>query len=342
MKIIRPIQSSDYPALHEIAVESGHGFTSLPVNEELLRKRINSSEQSFATDVAQPGHESYLFVMEDTDTQQVVGTSGIEAAVGLDDAFYHYHLGKVVHSSRELDIYNTVDILTLCNDYTAVTEICTLFLRESARQGNNGRLLSKFRFLFLMEHQQRFAETVIAEMRGISDENGNSPFWQWLEEHFFSMDFPTADYLTGIGQKVFIAELMPKYPIYVSLLSKEAQDVIGKVHPQTKPALQLLESEGFACRGYVDIFDAGPTVEASIKNIHTAQHSRKLPVVIGDVEQSTEFMMINTRVQDFRGVAAPLELDEQQQKVVITAETARALNVEAGEEIRFAPLRLRG
>ena len=83
MKIIRPIQSSDYPALHEIAVESGHGFTSLPVNEELLRKRINSSEQSFATDVTQPGHESYLFVMEDTDTQQVVGTSGIEAAVGL-------------------------------------------------------------------------------------------------------------------------------------------------------------------------------------------------------------------------------------------------------------------
>ena len=85
----------------------------------------------------------------------------------------------------------------------------------------------------------------------------------------------------------------------------------------------------------MDIFDAGPTVEASIKNIHTAQHSRKLPVVIGDVEQSTEFMMINTKIQDFRGVAAPLQLDEQQQKVVITAETARALNVEAGEEIRL-------
>ncbi|MFN3589050.1 MAG: arginine N-succinyltransferase, partial [Spirosomataceae bacterium] len=50
-------------------------------------------------------------------------------------------------------------------------------------------------------------------------------------------DFPTADYLTGIGQKVFIAELMPKYPIYVSLLSKEAQAVIGKVHEKTRPAL---------------------------------------------------------------------------------------------------------
>lgn len=342
MKVIRPIQSSDYQALHAIAVESGHGFTSLPVNEGLLRKRINSSEKSFSTQVQAPGNESYLFVMEDTEDNSVVGTSGIEASVGLDDAFYHYHLGKVVHSSRELDIYNTVDILTLCNDYTAVTEICTLFLRENARQGNNGRLLSKFRFLFLMEHQQRFSETVIAEMRGVSDENGSSPFWQWLEEHFFSMDFPTADYLTGIGQKVFIAELMPKYPIYVSLLSKEAQDVIGKVHPQTKPALQLLESEGFACRGYVDIFDGGPTVEASIRNIRTAQNSQKMPVRIDDTVEGVDFMMINTKVIDFRGVAAPLVIDDEQGVICITAETADALGVSEGDFIRFAALKLRG
>ena len=99
-------------------------------------------------------------------------------------------------------------------------------------------------------------------MRGVSDENGRSPFWEWLEAHFFSMDFPTADYLTGIGNKVFIAELMPKYPIYVNLLSQEAQNVIGKVHKKTEPALRLLQEEGFSCRGYVDIFDGGPTVEA--------------------------------------------------------------------------------
>ena len=74
---------------------------------------------------------------------------------------------------------------------------------------------------------------------------GNSPFWEWLEAHFFSMDFPTADYLSGIGNKVFIAELMPRYPIYTNLLSQEAQDVIGHVHEKTRPALRLLEREGF-------------------------------------------------------------------------------------------------
>ena len=44
--------------------------------------------------------------------------------------------------------------------------------------------------------------------------------------------------LTGIGKKGFIADLMPKLPIYVNLLSKEAQAVIGEVHDNTRPALK--------------------------------------------------------------------------------------------------------
>ena len=343
MKIIRPIQKSDYSALHDIAVESGIGFTSLPVNEELLTRKIAGAERSFTEQVDKPGTQSYLFVMEDTETGEVVGTSGIEATVGLDDAFYHYHLGTVVHASRELKVHNTVDILTLCNDYTGVSEICTLFLRESAREGNNGRLLSKFRFLFMMEHQERFAETIIAEMRGVSDEKGASPFWRWLEEHFFSMDFPTADYLTGIGNKVFIAELMPKYPIYVNLLSDEAQAVIGQVHDKTKPALQLLEQEGFSCRGYVDIFDAGPTVEANLQHVRTAQVSRKLAVKIDDTaaKAGEQHFVINTLVEGFRAASTELVVDEDNQRVLLSAEAAKALNVSENDLVRFAPAKIK-
>ena len=214
-----------------------------------------------------------------------------------------------------------------------------MFLRESARHGNCGRFLSKVRFLFMMEHKARFAETVIAEMRGISDETGKSPFWQWLEEHFFSMDFPTADYLTGIGQKQFIAELMPKYPIYVSLLSKEAQAVIGKVHDKTQPALRLLESEGFSCRGYVDIFDAGPTVEANLTHIRTAQASRKLAIKIDEqtVDSDTEYFVINCKIAEFRAIATSLNIDEANELAIISQADAEQLDVQNGDFIRFAP-----
>ncbi|NMP31671.1 arginine N-succinyltransferase [Thalassotalea sp. M1531] len=335
MIIIRPIQASDYDDLHRIAVESGHGFTSLPVNEELLKKRIEHSEKSFNVEVTQPGNEGYLFVMEDTKTGAVVGTSGIEAAVGLEDAFYHYHLGKVVHNSRELGIYNTVETLSLCNDYTGASEICTLFLGEGHRKNNNGRFLSRFRFLFMAEHAERFADTVIAEMRGVSDDDGRSPFWAWLEEHFFSIDFPTADYLTGIGKKVFIAELMPKYPIYVNLLSKEAQLVINKVHEKTVPALRLLEAEGFARRGYVDIFDGGPTVEANRNSIRAAADSQKCQVIIGEVSEQNKFIICNSKVKEFRATQAAVSLRETANQVVISQEAADAILVKEGDWVRI-------
>ena len=195
----------------------------------------------------------------------------------------------------------------------------------------------------MMEHRERFSETVIAEMRGVSDEKGRSPFWEWLETHFFSMDFPTADYLTGIGNKVFIAELMPKYPIYVNLLSEAAQNVIGKVHDKTRPALQLLEEEGFSCRGYVDIFDAGPTVEANLSHIRTAQSSLKLPVVIDDMAaaQGQTHYIINTSIDEFRAVAAEMTISEEQRVAVLSRQAAAALNVNEGELVRFAPVTFR-
>jgi arginine N-succinyltransferase len=342
MIIIRPIETSDYTDLHRIAIESGHGFTSLPVNEKILKERITRSETSFVDGITEAGNQGYLFVMEDTELNQVVGTTGIEAAVGLDNAFYHYHLGKVVHSSRELNIYNTVETLSLCNDYTGATEICTLFLEGSHRKEGNGRFLSRCRFLFMAQHKERFAQCVIAEMRGVSNHDGRSPFYDWLEEHFLSIEFTKADYLTGIGNKSFIAELMPTHPIYVSLLSKDAQEVINNVHTKTVPALKLLENEGFSRRGYVDIFDAGPTVEADLNQIRAVYESELFQVRISDDEYnnnladkvSTKFIVCNTQVKGFRATQCKTVICQETQTIVLPTDVAKALNVQSSDSIR--------
>ncbi len=340
MLVIRPIQETDYPALLQMAVSSGIGFTSLPVDEPLLREKLAHSIRSFASDIGHPGDLHYLMVAEDTESGEVVGTTAIDAAVGLNNPFYTYHLGKVVHASSSLNIYNVVETLTLTNDYTGVTELCTLFLQESHRQGQNGRLLSKCRFLLMAEHPQRFNDSVIAEMRGVSDEQGRSPFWQWLQDNFFSMDFPTADYLTGVGKKEFIAELMPKYPIYVNLLSKEAQAVIGEVHEKTRPALRLLEAEGFCKHGYVDIFDAGPTVECPLPLIESVKRSFKVSLSIGKPSIDAQPMLLtNARLKDFRACVAEIEVHQQQPTAVISQQTATALQVSEGDSLRVGALR---
>lgn len=335
--IIRPIRASDYDALYQCAIESGHGFTSLPVDESLLRKRIERAQDAFAkTHIAKPGEEGYLFVMEDTANGEIAGVAGIEAAVGLSEAFYHYHLGKVVHHSPKHNVYNALQTLTLCNDYTGATELCTLFVREPYRFGRNGRAMSKFRFLFLAQFSQRFSSRVFAEMRGVSDESGRSPFWAWLEKHFFTMDFPRADYLTGIGDKTFVAELMPRFPIYVNLLDDSAQKVIGKVHENTVPALKLLQSEGLMFRDYIDIFDAGPTVEGDLKQLKTVRNSRLMTVVIGQPEVAESYLVCNLSVANYR--ACHTHVTCQGDEVVLHPEVAAALQVEKGQQVRIAPL----
>jgi len=340
MQVIRPIKKSDFDALKQIAIESGHGFTSLPVNDEQLAEKISRAELSFNKSASSPGDEGYLFVLEDTQTGEIIGTTAIEAAVGMNVPLYHYHKSKSVHHSKALGVYNTVEVLTMCNDYTGASEICTLFLREAFRKGLAGRLLSRVRFLFMAEHPTRFADTVIAEMRGVSDEHGHSPFWEWLQEHFFSIDFPEADHLIGIGSKGFISELMPKHPIYANLLSDKAQAVIGQVHEKTKPALRLLEKEGFEHRGYVDLFDAGPTVESKLNKIRSVKESINSKVTISDdISNETVFAICNTSISDFRATFTPqVKYIKEQGITVISPAVAKALNVSEGDSIRFINL----
>lgn len=336
MLVVRPIAMSDYEALHTCAVESGHGFTSLPVNQELLTHRIQHSEYSFSKpEVNQPGDEGYLMVGFDSETGEIAGTTGIEASVGWDIPFYSYHISTIVHASPKLGVNNVVKLLTFGNNYTGCSEICTLFLRPGFRQGLNGRLMSKCRFLMMAEHPHRFSHTIFAEMRGVSDEEGNSPFWQWLQEHFFSIDFTMADYLTGIGKKGFIADLMPKLPIYINLLSKDAQAVIGQVHEKTRPALKLLEKEGFTCRNYVDIFDAGPSVECDLRNIESVRESVRAKVEVAEHSSSQNFLMCNTSFEHFRATAEKAAYNRERSTVIISPKVAQALHVDDGDFLRI-------
>ena len=57
MLVIRPITAADFPALKNIAIESGAGFTSLPVNDLRLNQKIQHAEHSFAADVTAAGDQ---------------------------------------------------------------------------------------------------------------------------------------------------------------------------------------------------------------------------------------------------------------------------------------------
>ena len=341
MMVIRPIQQGDLESLYRLAEKTGIGFTSLVADTDILQAKIDAAIRSFGKEnVSKPANEDYLMVLEDTDTGDIVGTTGLLAAVGLDEPFYSYHLGTITHSSRELGVHNIMPTLILNNDFTGVSEICTLFLEEGYRHSKNGQLLSKSRFMFMAQYPERFTEKIFAEMRGVSDENGVSPLWESLGRHFFSIDFDRADELTALGSKQFIAELMPSNPVYVNLLSDEAKAVLGQVHKNTVPARRLLEQEGFRYENYVDIFDGGPTLEARVQDIRAVRESRLYLANIGQpksTDQGNYYMVANTKVKDFRCILIQRPTAPNSAIVLSQAE-ADALCIDNKDPVRIVEL----
>lgn len=338
MFIIRPIQQNDLDGLMELLEKSGHGLTSLPRDPEVLSKRIRMSERSFLHREDGPGGEDYLFVMEELFTGKIVGVCAIISKIGGFEPYYFYRMEKTHHESKLIQTKNDITSLHFHFIHNGPAEICSLYLHPDFRNSQNGRFLSLSRFLFIAENRKFFEDQVIAEMRGMVNDSGHSPFWDAVGEKFFKIDFPTADYLS-VKNKRFIEELMPKYPIIANLLPADAQFVIGKVHPNTEPAKRILEQEGFRLSGLVGIFEPGPVLIAEVDNIRAIKES-----IVGEIEEIAEknfksevFIMSRTS-QPFRsclGNVAKLKSGGYK----ISGVAAAALKLRLGDKIRFVSFR---
>ncbi|SFV06443.1 arginine N-succinyltransferase [Pseudoduganella namucuonensis] len=344
MLVVRSIQATDLDALYLMASQVGSGMTTLKPDMKMLGDRLDIACASFAETIA-PEKRDYMFVMEDTASGRIAGVCAIKASVGLDEPFYNYRIGTLVHSSRELKVFTRMETLYLSNDLTGSSELCSLFLNPDYRQGNNGKLLSKCRFLFIAQFPHLFNERLIAEMRGYQAENGRSPFYEGLGRHFFKMEFDRVDELTALGKKSFIAELMPRQPLYVAYLPKDAQDVVGKVHTSTAPARRLLEQEGMHYEGYVDIFDAGPVLQGRISELRAMRDSALATVDVDSdmthacAPQLEPILVSNTNLRDFRMILS--EAAHVNGNIDLSAEDQQLLRCRAGDTVRTLTLNAR-
>lgn len=340
MMIVRPVQANDLNDLYELSLKTGAGLTTFPSDKRALQNKIDVSLKAFAQEPNPKEKREYLLVMEDTAIDKVVGTSGISTGVGLDKPFYTYRILHITQECRALGKRVDTQLLQMANDYVGASEVMTLFLHPDYRTGHNGKLLSKARYLLIAAHENRFSDTIISEIRGWVDENNKSPFWQAIGKPFFQMEYEEADNVSGSGNSQFISDLMPRFPIYTTLLSKKAQEVIGKPHDMARGAIKLLELEGFRKVGSVDIFDGGPTFMAHRDLIWTVSESKK-GTIAGVVDGSSSkslTMVANPSIENFK--VALTNVVETESGDWLPAIAAKELDIEAGDTIIFAPLRL--
>ena len=334
MMIVRPVQESDHNEILALAHEAGIGMTSLPPDPDVLARKIARSVASFNGAEESHGHEAFLLVLEDTQKKKLVGTTGIVAHVGTRNPFYSYKLSTIVQASVELGVYSLQRVLHMVNDYTGATEIGSLFLLPDYRRDGIGKFLSRCRYLILAEFPSLFSDVVISEIRGVQDAQGDSPFYQNLARHFFQMDFKRADFIHATQGGQFISDLMPRYPIYVNLLDQSAQDTIAKPLAASLPAMDLLQKEGFRYQGYIDVFDAGPTLQANRADIRTVRKSRRAIVTqIKALEPSHGYMVANNTLSGLRMTLASVVPEGE--GIAISAETAQALGVKTGDTVRY-------
>ncbi len=334
MLLLRPVRLNDHAEILNLAQMAGIGMTSLPPDAYILERKIARAVASFNGSPDYPQNEVFLFALEDSDTGRIAGTTGIAAHVGIQKPFYSYKLSTIVQASEALNVYSLNHVLHMVNDYTGATELGSLFLTPDYRRDGIGKFLSRSRHLMLAEFPHLFSDMVISEIRGVQNKRGESPFYNQLARHFFQMDFQRCDFVYATQGGQFIADLMPRYPIYVKLLAEEAQEVIGRPLEASLPAKRMLEEEGFTHEGYIDIFDAGPTLQCERDQIRSVRESQKL--VVRDVVSQLDgahHMLCNSTLADFRILRAPVAIDAGE--VVITTEAAEHLRIKRGDVVRI-------
>ena len=331
---IRAAAPDDLRALYELSKLTGGGFTNLPADKRTLEAKLAKSQAGFEREGENQADDLFLFVLENVETRAIRGTCQVFGKVGNDVPFYSYRISTLTQKSEALGRIFRNQTLSLCTDLEGSSEVGGLFLHPHERAGGLGMLLARSRYLFIKQHRPRFGPRVLAELRGVMDQAGNAPFWDALAGRFFGMSFPEADEFNAVNGTQFIADLMPKTPIYVAMLPDSAISVMGQPHPTGRAALRMLETEGFQYDCYIDIFDGGPTVTAATDKIRTIEASDWLRYAGAPQPggKSETMVLASGRLEHFvacygqaqRGSDGEIYLDDQ---------TAELLRLDGGDNV---------
>ncbi len=323
--VLRPAASADIDGVLALATAGGSGLTNLPPDRDMLVSRIAASERAIADEAAREAGAAIMLVVERD--ARIVAVSGIFPRVGAEWPFYSYRLTRQANRSLAVGRVKAQTLLNLVNDFDGEAEVGMLFVDPAMRGSALGALAARGRYLFIAAHRSWFGRRVMAELRGWQDAEGHSPVWEAVGRHFYDMDFNEADRTGAMTGNQFIADLGPRYPLYLSLLPTAAQAALGQPHDDGRPAFDMLIAEGFHAGDYVDIFDGGPTVVADIDAVRTVRDARTV-VMSGEASGGTRSLVAVGTGAGFRVARGDVGADGR-----VDPTLAEALQLHVGDDM---------
>lgn len=327
--VLRTATKADLDGVLALAIAGGSGLTNLPPDRDMLASRIEASERAVVDAAARAAGAAIMLVAERD--SRIVAVSGIFPRVGSEWPFYSYRLTRQANRSLAVGRLKAQTLLNLVNDFDGEAEIGMLFVDPAMRGGALGTLAARGRYLFIAAHRDWFGRRVMAELRGWQDADGRSPVWEAIGRHFYDMDFQEADRTGALTGNQFIADLGPRYPLYLSLLPASAQAALGRPHDDGRPAFEMLIAEGFHAGDYVDIFDGGPTVVADIDAVKTVRDARQIEMT-GVAANGTRSLIAVGSGAAFRVARGDVDADGR-----IDPALATALNLRVGDSMLVVP-----
>jgi arginine N-succinyltransferase len=368
MILLREIQEKDLDALERLAQIPG--FINLPNDKDMLREKIHRSTASLSMAIPSgtaPTGEAggaksegkYIFVAEDSESRQVLGTSMIAAQHGtIESPHFYFEVGSEEKFSETINTGFIHGTLKLKYDSNGPSEIGGLVIDPAYRNNDQhlGRQISFVRFLFMGMYRNRFKRKLLAELLPPLNKKGQSPLWEAVGRRFTNMDYWEADQLCQ-KNKEFIFSLFPSGKIYTTFLPAEARNSIGKVGKDTEPVLHMLNKIGFTYKNQVDPFDGGPHLWANvdeilpIKKLATYRFEPNSGASVGAETLTVEKGLVaksNQESGQYRAAAAEfrvLEKPGDSSKIGrITAKNdteanalMKLLDISAGESVCFMP-----
>jgi arginine N-succinyltransferase len=338
--MLRPIANSDLDSLLDLAglLDS----VNLPKNRDALEGRIEVSLRSFGGELENQRQGVYVFVLEDTATGRVVGTSSIIAKIGQPESPYYWlAVTSEERRSAELDRRIVHTKLQLHSTTDGPTEVGGLILDPEYRRHPEkcGKALSIVRFAYISLYPERFEREVIAEMLSPFIAPGENLLWDAFGKHFTGLPYREADHLSA-HNKQFIADLFPLDPVYATLFPKEVQDVIGKPNENSIAAVAILEKLGFRYLNQVDPFDGGPYYGAARDAIGSVRDRQQLvlPSLIYERIRPGDgpLALLSAEASlGFRATAVPLDSDGAP---LLSKQGREMLGVSSGDRVSVTPL----
>jgi arginine N-succinyltransferase len=344
MFIIRDARRSDLKGLSRLAAMLN--TVNLPNEKGALEEVLETAARSFAGTIDNPRDRQYLFVAEDTETKQLVGTSMIIAQHGTRESPHMYF--EVIEDQRyssTLDKHFRHLILRLGRDFEGPTEIGGLIL-DPAFRGGAGRLgkqLSYVRFLFIAVHRRVFRKRLLAELLPPLLPDGKSELWEHLGRHFTGLDYTEADHVSR-KNKEFITSLFPHGEIHATLLPERVQDLIGEVGPQTLGVKKMLVDIGFQYSHKIDPFDGGPHYECDIDDCTLLRQVKYMPYTeLDDDDETSEDITHLVAVSDPKGKHKFVSVGcaprfDLQGRAELPKHVIKALGLKARQKIYVLPL----